>query len=345
MKYIKLGNSDLTVSRICMGCMGFGDAQNGQHSWTLDEEHSRGIIKRGLELGVNFYDTAIAYQSGTSEQYVGRALRDFAKREDVVVATKFLPRTPDEISAGITGQQHIERMINKSLENLGMEYVDLYIYHMWDWNTPVYDILDGLNNAVKAGKVRYIGISNCFAWQLAKANALAEKEGFAKFVSVQGHYNLIFREEEREMAELCREDNIAMTPYSALASGRLSRKPGETSKRAEEDSYAKFKYDKTAVQDGVIIDRVAEIAEKRGVTMTEVSLAWLLTKVTSPVVGATKMHHIEGAAKAVGLELTDDEIRYLEEPYVPHALAGVMAQNKPADANEKHVWSTGNQKI
>ncbi len=345
MKYIKLGNSDLTVSRICMGCMGFGDAQNGQHSWTLDEEHSRGIIKRGLELGVNFYDTAIAYQSGTSEQYVGRALRDFAKREDVVVATKFLPRTPDEISAGITGQQHIERMINKSLENLGMEYVDLYIYHMWDWNTPVYDILDGLNNAVKAGKVRYIGISNCFAWQLAKANALAEKEGFAKFVSVQGHYNLIFREEEREMAELCREDNIAMTPYSALASGRLSRKPGETSKRAEEDSYAKFKYDKTAVQDGVIIDRVAEIAEKRGVTMTEVSLAWLLTKVTSPVVGATKMHHIEGAAKAVGLELTDDEIRYLEEPYVPHALAGVMAQNKPADANEKHVWSTGNRKI
>ncbi len=345
MKYIKLGNSELNVSRICMGCMGFGNAKEGQHSWTLDEEHSREIIKRGLDLGVNFYDTAIAYQSGTSEQYVGRALRDFAKRDEVVVATKFLPRTQEEVEAGISGQQHIEKMINKSLENLGMEYVDLYIYHMWDYQTPIYDILDGLNAVVKAGKVRYIGISNCYAWQLAKANALAEKEGFAKFVSVQGHYNLIFREEEREMAPFCYEDNIAMTPYSALASGRLAKKPGEDSKRMQEDSYAKFKYDATKEQDGVIIDRVQEIAEKRGVSMTEVSLAWLLTKVTSPVVGATKFHHIEGAAKAVELELTEDETAYLEEPYVPHALTGVMAQNKPANAKEKHVWSTGNQKI
>ena len=334
MKYTKLGNSDLNVSRICMGCMGFGDASNGQHSWTIDEEHSREIIKHGLDLGVNFFDTAIAYQSGTSEQYVGRALRDFAKRDEVVVATKFLPRTPADIEAGISGQKHIERMINKSLENLGMDYVDLYIYHMWDWNTPVYDILEGLNNIVKAGKARYIGISNCYAWQLAKANALAEKEGFAKFVSIQGHYNLIFREEEREMAML-----------SALASGRLSRLPGETSKRAREDSYAKLKYDATKEQDEIIIKRVAELAEKHGVTMTEISLAWLLTKVTAPVVGATKLHHIEGAAKAVDVVLTDDETAYLEEPYVPHSLAGVMAQNKPANKNEKHVWGTGSQKI
>ena len=345
MKYKKLGNSDLEVSRVCMGCMGFGDAANGQHSWTIDEKHSREIIKRGLELGVNFFDTAIAYQSGTSEQYVGRALRDYAKRDEVVVATKFLPRTQDEIEAGVTGQQHIEKMLNKSLENLGMDYVDLYIYHMWDWQTPIYDILDGLNRMVKAGKTRYIGISNCYAWQLAKANALAEREGFAKFVSIQGHYNLIFREEEREMAGLCAEDHIAMTPYSALASGRLSRRPGETSARLEQDSYAKFKYDATKEQDEVIIRRVAELADKRGVTMTEISLAWLLTKVTAPVVGATKLHHIEGAAKAVELELTDDEIKYLEEPYVPHSLAGVMAQNKPANAKEKHVWSTGSQKI
>ena len=345
MKYTILGNSDLNVSRICMGCMGFGDARNGQHSWTLDEEHSREIIKRGLELGVNFYDTAIAYQSGTSEQYVGRALRDFARRDEVVIATKFLPRTPADIEAGISGQQHIERMINKSLENLGTDYVDLYIYHMWDWNTPLYDILDGLSQVVKAGKARYIGISNCYAWQLAKANALAEKEGFAKFISVQGHYNLIFREEEREMAMLCAEDNIAMTPYSALASGRLARLPGETSKRALEDSYAKFKYDATKEQDEVIIRRVAELANKHGVSMTEISLAWLLTKVTSPVVGATKLHHIEGAAKAVDIVLTDDETAYLEEPYVPHSLAGVMAQNKPSDKNDKHVWSTGSQKI
>jgi len=345
MKYTRLGSSELNVSRICMGCMGFGDAGQGQHAWTLDEEHSRQIIKRGLELGVNFYDTAIAYQSGTSEQYVGRALRDFACRDEVVLATKFLPRTQDEIENGVTGQQHIERMLNRSLQNLGMDYVDLYIYHMWDWQTPIEDILDGLNRQVKAGKARYIGISNCFAWQLAKANAIAEREGWAKFVSVQGHYNLIFREEEREMVPYCDEENIALTPYSALASGRLARRPGETSNRMEKDTYAHFKYDATKTQDDIIIDRVAQIAEKRDVSMTEVSLAWLLTKVTAPVVGATKFHHIEGAAKAVDLELTDDEITYLEAPYVPHPLAGVMAQNKPANAKEKHVWTTGNQRI
>ena len=345
MQYTKLGNSELKVSRICMGCMGFGDAGNGQHSWTLDEEHSREIIKHGLELGVNFFDTAIGYQSGTSEQYLGRALRDFAKREDVVVATKFLPRTPEEIAAGVTGQQHIEQMVNTSLKNLGLDYIDLYIYHMWDYETPLYDIMEGLDRIVKAGKVRYIGISNCFAYQLAKANALAEKEGFQKFVSIQGHYNLIFREEEREMAKLCAEDNIAMTPYSALAGGRLSKHPGETSKRLEEDSYAKFKYDATAEQDAAIINRVTELAEKRNVSMTEISLAWLLTKVTAPVVGATKLHHIEGAAKATELALTPEECAYLEEPYIPHQLVGVMAQNTPAAAKQQHVWSTGNQEI
>ena len=345
MQYTKLGNSNLVVSRICMGCMGFGDAQNGQHSWTLDEEHSREIIRRGLELGVNFFDTAIAYQSGTSEQYVGRALRDFARRDEVVVATKFLPRTQDEIASGISGQQHIENMVNTSLKNLGLDYIDLYIYHMWDYETPLYDIMDGLNRMVQAGKVRYIGISNCFAYQLAKANALAEKEGFAKFVSIQGHYNLIFREEEREMARLCAEDNIAMTPYSSLAGGRLSKRPGETSKRLEEDSYARFKYDATGAQDSVIISRVAKLADNRGVSMTEISLAWLLEKVTAPVVGATKMHHIEGAAKAIELKLTPEEMAYLEEPYVPHRLVGVMAQNTPAAARGQHVWSTGNQNI
>ncbi|MBS6559649.1 MAG: aldo/keto reductase [Clostridiales bacterium] len=345
MEYVKLGNSELQVSSICMGCMGFGDAKSGQHTWTLDEEHSREIIKHGLELGINFFDTAIAYQGGTSEQYLGRALKDFTNREDVVVATKFLPRTEEEICTGITGQQHIEKMIDKSLQNLGMDYVDLYIYHMWDYRTPIFDILEGLHNVVKAGKARYIGISNCFAWQLAKANALAEKEGFPQFVSVQGHYNLIFREEEREMVKLCKEDNIAMTPYSALASGRLSKHPEETSKRLQEDSYARLKYDTTATQDRIIIDRVAELAKKHGVSMTEVSLAWLLTKVTSPVVGATKLHHVEEAVKAVNLSLTKEEITYLEEPYIPHSLVGVMAQNTAVSAKESHVWSTGNQSI
>ena len=203
----------------------------------------------------------------------------------------------------------------------------------------------GLHRGVTAGKVRYIVFSNCFAYQLAKANALAEKEGFTRFISVQGHYNLIFREEEREMAKLCAEDQIAMTPYSALAGGRLSKHPNETSKRLQEDSYARFKYDATKEQDEIIIRRVAELADRRGVTMTEVALAWLLRKVTAPVVGATKIHHVEGAAKAVELELTDEEMAYLEEAYVPHKLVGVMAQNTPAQARKEHVWTTGTQSI
>lgn len=345
MQYTNLGNSDLKVSRICMGCMGFGDAQNGQHSWTIDEAHSREIIRRGLELGINFFDTAIAYQSGTSEQYVGRALRDFVQRDEVVLATKFLPRTNEEIAAGVSGQEHIRRMLDKSLLNLGADYVDLYIYHMWDYQTPLYDIMEGLNNAVKAGKVRYIGISNCFAWQLAKANALAEREGFAKFVSVQGHYNLIFREEERKMSPYCREEHIAMTPYSPLAGGRLSKRPGETSKRLQADSYARLKYDAAQKQGVPILTRVAELADRRGVSMTEIALAWLLTKVTAPVVGATKLSHIKGAAKAADLTLTTDECTWLEELYTPHPLVGVMAQNTAAAAKDSHVWSTGNQQI
>lgn len=345
MQYTRFGNSDLIVSSICMGCMGLGDPNNGQHNWTIKEEGADRIIKYALDTGVNFFDTAISYQNGTSEQYLGRALRKSAKRDEIIIATKFPPRTQEEISSGITGQQHIEKMLDKSLENLGMDYVDLYIYHMWDWNTPIYDIMDGLNRAVKAGKVRYIGISNCFAWQVAKANALAEKEGFTKFVSVQGHHNLIFREEEREMIPFCKEENIAFTPYSPLASGRLSRKNGETSERYQKDSYAKFKYDVTRHQDGIIIDRVAELAEKRCVSMTEISLAWLMTKVTVPVVGITKFHHIDKAVSATELSLTQEEINYLEEAYIPHALVGVMAQNTPQNTDKKHVWSADNQKI
>ena len=327
MKYAKLGKSDLTVSRICMGCMGFGDSLNGQHGWTLDDSASRKIIKYGLKNGINFYDTAIAYQNGTSEQFVGRALRDFGKRDDFVIATKFLPRSQEEIEKNVSGQKHIENSLNQSLKNLGLDYVDLYIYHMWDYHTPMEEIMEGLHEVVKAGKARYVGISNCFAWQLAKANFYARENGLTEFVSIQGHYNLIAREEEREMVPFCYDQNIAMTPYSALASGRLSKKPGETSARLEKDAYAKFKYDKTAESDNLIIERVMEIAEKKGVSMTEVSLAWLLTKVTSPVVGATKRSHVDGGVKAVDLVLSEEEIDCLEELYVPHALAGVMAQN------------------
>ncbi|MBQ9575567.1 MAG: aldo/keto reductase [Muribaculaceae bacterium] len=343
MEYIKLGNSDLNVSRICLGCMGFGDPTIGQHSWTIDEEHTREIIRRALDLGVNFFDTAIAYQLGTSEQYVGRALRDMARREDVVVATKFLPRTDEEIAAGINGRQHVANSIDTSLEHLGMDHVDLYIYHIWDYKTPAVEILEGMNDAVKAGKARYIGIANAYAYQVAKMNALAEKNGWAKFISVQNHYNLIMREEEREMFPYCHEDNIAMTPYSALASGKLSKRPGETSKRQAEDSFMHFKYDATAEQDARIVERVMELADRYGVEMTQVALAWLLTKVESPIVGATKLHHIEGAVKSLDLQLTADDIHYLEEPYVPHNLSGVMAVNRPVMAEEP-VWVTARKR-
>lgn len=321
-----------------MGCMGFGDPKNGMHTWTLPEKESLEIIRNGLDNGINFFDTAIGYQNGTSEKYVGRAVREYASREEVVVATKFLPRSEDEIKNNVSGQKHIHSFVDKSLENLGLDYIDLYIYHMWDYNTPLYDILEGLNEVIEEGKVKYIGISNCFAWQLAKANALAENEGFSKFVSIQGHYNLIFREEEREMIPLCQTDNIATTPYSSLASGRLSRLPGEESKRLNEDFYAKLKYQNSEAQDLEIIQRVSEIAKNYDVSMTEVSLAWLLTKVTSPIVGATKLHHVEGAVNSVDLTLTADDIDYLEEPYVAHDLVGVMADNKASANDDDKVW-------
>ena len=325
MEYTKLGNSNLIVSRICMGCMGFGDPKKGMHSWTLEEEESRKIIKYGLDAGINFFDTAMGYQNGTSEEFIGRAIRDFAKRDEIVLATKFLPRTQSEIEGGVTGQQHIANMLDASLKRMNTDYIDLYIYHMWDYNTPIEDIMEGLNNVVKAGKARAIGISNCYAWQIAKANGIAKMNGWEEFVSVQGHYNLIFREEEREMAPYCKEENIAMTPYSALASGRLSKHPGEISKRLIEDTFAKGKYDATEKQDSIIINRVAELATKKGISMTEVSLAWLLTKVTSPIVGTTKKHHIDASIAAINVKLTPQEIEYLEETYEPHKLVGVMA--------------------
>ena len=309
MEYVKLGHSDLSVSRICLGCMGFGDPTIGQHSWTIGEEPTREIIRRSLELGVNFFDTAIAYQLGTSEQFVGRALRDMARRGN----------------------------IDSSLQHLGMDYVDLYIYHIWDYKTPAEEIMEGMNDTVRTGKARYIGIANAYAYQVAKMNAMAEQHGWAKFISVQNHYNLIMREEEREMFPFCHEENIAMTPYSALASGKLAKRPGETSKRQQEDSFMHFKYDATAEQDNRIVERVVDLADRYGVEMTQISLAWLLTKVESPIVGATKLHHIEGAVKSLDVHLSADDIRYLEEPYVPHNLSGVMAVNKPV-MSEEPVW-------
>lgn len=328
MDYVQLGNSNLSVSRICLGCMGFGDPNKGGHAWTLDQEATTAIISHALDQGINFFDTAIAYQGGTSEQYVGKALSQLAKRGDVVIATKFLPRTEEERQNKVSARDHIEGSLNASLNNLGMDYVDLYIYHMWDYHTPMEDIMEALDSLVKAGKTRYIGISNAYAYQIATANAYARAHNLTEFVSIQGHYNLIFREEEREMNRFANENNIALTPYSALASGRLSRLAGDnSSQRMNLDNFAKSKYQDTADQDQEIIQRVHEIAEKYQVTMTEVSLAWLLTKATAPVVGATKVHHIDGAVAAVNLKLTAEDIHYLEELYTPHPLVGVMADN------------------
>ena len=328
MDYVQLGNSNLSVSRICLGCMGFGDPDKGGHAWTLDQEATSAIISHALDQGINFFDTAIAYQGGTSEQYVGKALSQLAKRGDVVIATKFLPRTEEERQNKVSARDHIEGSLNASLNNLGMDYVDLYIYHMWDYHTPMEDIMEALDSLVKAGKTRYIGISNAYAYQIATANAYARAHNLTEFVSIQGHYNLIFREEEREMNRFANENNIALTPYSALASGRLSRLAGDnSSQRMNLDNFAKSKYQDTAVQDQEIIQRVHEIAEKYQVTMTEVSLAWLLTKATAPVVGATKVHHIDGAVAAVNLKLIAEDIHYLEELYTPHPLVGVMADN------------------
>lgn len=343
MEYAKLGESDLEVSRVCLGCMGFGDATRGQHSWTVDEDQTRAIMRMALDKGINFFDTAIGYQMGTSEQYVGHTLRDFAKRDEVIVATKFLPRTAEDIAAGVTGQEHIARSLDASLSNLSMDYVDLYIYHMWDYNTPLEEIMEGLSNAVVSGKTRYIGIANVWAWQLEKANAYAERMGYPKFVSVQNHMNLIFREDEREMLPCAADGNIALTPYSALAGGRLSRKPGTVTKRLEEDDYARLKYARSATVDEVIVKRVEKVAADRGVSMAAVAIAWLLTKATSPIVGATKLHHINGAVEGASLKLTAPEIVYLEEPYVPHEIVGVMAQNTAASAHEEHVWETVNK--
>lgn len=327
MKYRKMGNSELIVSDICLGCMGFGEANKGQHSWTINEEKTREIIKIAIETGINFFDTAPVYQGGSSENFIGKALKDFSAREDFVIATKFIPRSTKELEQGISGEKHIENSLNKSLKNLGLEYVDLYIYHMWDYHTPIEDIMIGLDKMIKSGKARAIGISNCFAWQLAKANYFARSNNLTEFISMQGHYNLIAREEEREMIPFCKAENIAITPYSALAGGRLAKRRNEISKRLLEDNYAKLKYDNSMENDKVIIERVSEIAEKYGVSMAEVSLAWLISKGTIPIVGATKKSQLDGIIKAIDFNLERKDIEYLEELYLPHKLVGIMAEN------------------
>ena len=329
MQYATIGRTDIKVSRFCLGCMGFGEVREGAlHKWTLGPDDTKAIIKQTLATGINFFDTAMAYSFGTSEEYVGQALRELAPRDQWVIATKYSPRPAAMIDPAVSGAEWIRTCIDNSLRRLGVDTIDLYYMHSWDYGTPIEESLEALNEAVVAGKVRALGVSNCHPYQLARANDIAVAHGWARFEAIQSHMNLIFREDERELLQLCAEDGISTMPYSALAAGRLSRKPGETSKRLELDTFAKGKYDATAEQDGVIIERVAEMAEKYETSMTAVALAWLLTKVTSPVVGATKPHHLEGPAAAADLVLAAEDIAYLEEPYVPHALVGVMAQRR-----------------
>lgn len=324
MEYTKLGNTGLDVSKICLGAMSFGDPVNWIHKWVLEEADSRPIIKWALDLGINFFDTANVYSIGRSEEILGAALKDYAKRDEIVLATKVHQKMFDGPNGAGLSRKHIMSQIDQSLKRLQTDYVDLYIIHRWDYNTPIEETMAALHDVVKSGKARYIGASAMHAYQFQKANYIAEKNGWTKFVSMQNHLNLIYREEEREMIPYCESEGIALTPYSPLASGRLARSNNESSKRLVTDEVARSKYDETADKDQLIIDRVGELASRYGVSRVEISLAWLFSKPTlaAPVIGATKMSHVETAVKATGIALDPADIAYLEEPYVPHRIVG-----------------------
>jgi aryl-alcohol dehydrogenase (NADP+) len=322
VEYTRLGSTGLEVSRICLGMMSFGDPDRGNHPWSLPEEDSRRLIEKALTSGITFFDTANVYSAGSSEEITGRAIRDFASRDDVVLATKVHGRThPGPNGAGLS-RKAILRELDESLRRLGTDYVDLYQIHRWDRHTPVEETLEALDSCVRSGKVRYLGASSMWAWQFSKALHLAGEHGWHRFVSMQDHYNLLNREEEREMHPLCADQGIGVIPWSPLARGRLTRDWDETTSRSETDAFGSKLYDESA--DRAIVERVAEIARQRGVPRAQVALAWVLAKpvVTAPIVGVTKDHHLDDAVAAVGLRLTDDEIARLEEPYTPHAVVG-----------------------
>jgi aryl-alcohol dehydrogenase-like predicted oxidoreductase len=318
----------MKVSRLCLGCMGFGDVERWVHKWVVNEETSRPIIQKALELGINFFDTADVYSLGRSEEIVGKALRDFAaSRDEVVIATKvFFEMGAGPNQRGLS-RKHIHSAIDASLKRLGTDYVDLYQIHRWDYETPIEETLEALHEVVKAGKARYIGASAMYAWQFAKALYTADLHGWTRFVSMQNHLNLIYREEEREMMALCRAEQIGVIPYSPLASGRLTRPTAaQGTLRAETDQIQKMKYDASAEKDQLVIERVAELAERRGISRAHIALAWLLQKqpVTAPIIGATRLSHLEEAVGALELELSPEEVAFVEEPYVPHRVVGAL---------------------
>jgi aryl-alcohol dehydrogenase-like predicted oxidoreductase len=327
MIYKNLGNSGLKVSRLCLGCMSFGIPQRGMHAWTLDEEASRPIIKLALESGINFFDTSNSYSDGTSEEITGRALRDFARRDEVVIATKvFFSARKDPNARGLS-RKAIMTEIDASLSRLGTDYVDLYQIHRWDDTTPIAESLEALHDVVKAGKVRYLGASSMYAWQFCKALHVADLHGWTRFVSMQNFFNLLYREEEREMIPLCVAEGIGVIPWSPLARGRLTRPwdQKDSTRRAASDEFGKHIFARADESDQAVVDRVGEIAGERGLPLAQIAMAWLLSRpgVVSPIIGVTKRQHLEDGLAALELALTPDEITRLEAPYVPHPVLGI----------------------
>ncbi len=322
MEYVKLGRSGLEVSKLSLGTMSFGVPERGNTPWSLEEEQSRPIIKKALESGINFFSTANMYSDGTSEEILGRALKDFTNRDEVVIATKvFVPMRKGPNAMGLS-RKAIMTEIDNSLRRLGTNYVDLYQIHRWDPNTPIEETMEALHDLVKVGKVRYIGASSMLAWQLAKAQHVAERNGWTRFVSMENRLNLLYREEEREMLPLCRDEGVGVTPYLPLAAGRLTRDWNEQTTRSEKDQVAKALFNKTEEEDRKVAERVGEIAANRGISRAQIALAWLLQKeeVTAPIIGSTKISHLEDAVSALSVKLTSEEITRLEELYIPHPL-------------------------
>jgi aryl-alcohol dehydrogenase-like predicted oxidoreductase len=324
MDYVRLGRTGLKVSRVTLGCMTFGIPNRGPHAWTLDEAASRPIIRHALECGINFLDTANVYSDGTSEEIIGRAVKEFCHRDDVVIATKVHGQMRKGPNGGGLSRRAILSEIDHSLQRLGMDYVDLYQIHRWDYQTPIEETLEALHDVVKAGKARYVGASSMFAWQFAQAIFTARQHGWSEFVSMQNYVNLLYREEEREMLPFCRDLGIGVLPWSPLARGRLTRDWDDSTARSETDEFGKTLYAATAADDRKVVAKLAEVAQARGVTRAQVALAWLLQKpgITSPIVGASKLAHLDDAVAAVALKLSTEEIAALEAAYVPHAIAG-----------------------
>lgn len=330
MEYVKLGATGLDVSKFCLGCMSFGDATRGFHSgWLLDEDQSRVIIKKALDLGINFFDTANVYAAGSSEEYLGRAIRDFANREDVVLATKCffsdLPNGKSKPNNHGLSQKAIFHQVERSLKRLGTDYIDILYIHRWDYQTPIEETMSALNDLVRSGKVRYLGASAMYTWQFQKAQYIAEKNGWTKFAVMQNHYNLLYREDEREMIPFCRETGVGLAPYSPLASGRVVRDWTADTARSKTDTTAQSKYDSTQEQDMAIVKRVAGLADQYDVTRTQIALAWLWQKgVHSPIVGVTKEKYLDDFMGAFDLHLTQEDMDYLDENYLPHKVVGAL---------------------